>query len=90
MDTCELCEREVESISKHHLIPKQKGGTFGPIANLCAACHSTLHNTYTNQELALLYNSVEKLKEAEALQKYLKWIRKQSKERIKNSPRKRK
>lgn len=40
MEKCELCEREVESISKYHLIPKQKGGKYEPTADLCQPCHT--------------------------------------------------
>jgi len=83
LKTCELCEREVESLSKHHLIPREEGGNKGPIAMLCRSCHSTLHHTFTNKTLAVFFNSIEKLKAAEELQAYLKWIKKQRKEKVK-------
>lgn len=87
---CELCEREVQKLTKHHLIPRQKGGNHGPIALLCRSCHKTLHNTYTNSTLAVLYNSLEKIRDAEELQGYLKWIKKQDQERVKIAPVKKK
>lgn len=83
MPNCELCEREVKETTKHHLVPKQKGGKHGAIANLCRACHSTLHRTFSNTELAKHYNTISKLQEAEALQKYLKWIKTKKIERLK-------
>lgn len=82
MSICALCLREVEKTSAHHLIPKQKGGKHGPTVPLCQPCHKTLHHTYSNAELAKHYNSIEKLQNAEALQKYLEWIRKRDIQRL--------
>lgn len=79
---CELCEREVKRVSKHHLLPLQKGGRHTLTVPLCQPCHSTLHHTFTNAELARTYNSLEKLKAAEPLQDYLRWIRNRSVERL--------
>ena len=78
MSICELCEREIDRTSKHHLIPKEKGGKYGPTVNLCQPCHSTLHHTFGNKELAKTYNNLDALKSAEKLQKYLNWIKKRS------------
>ncbi|MDX2301663.1 MAG: HNH endonuclease [Microscillaceae bacterium] len=75
MPNSELCDREVEKTSKHHLVPKQKGGRYSPTVSLCQPCHTTLHHTFTNKELASLYNSMKALKKAERLQKYLDWIK---------------
>ncbi|TXK49113.1 HNH endonuclease [Pontibacter qinzhouensis] len=81
---CELCEREVQDLSRHHLVPREEGGRYGPTAELCQPCHSTLHLTFSNQELATLYNSIGALKAAEGLQKYLKWVKNKPIERIAN------
>ncbi|MBP1157739.1 5-methylcytosine-specific restriction endonuclease McrA [Paenibacillus sp. PvR052] len=35
---CELCGRKDVETTRHHLTPKEKGGTFLPTANLCVAC----------------------------------------------------
>ncbi len=82
MKVCELCERTVSRTSKHHLVPKQKGGKYGPTIDLCQPCHSTLHHTFSNKELASQYASLAALKEAPALQKYLNWIKKRNIERL--------
>ncbi|NJL13170.1 MAG: HNH endonuclease [Microscillaceae bacterium] len=82
MPTCALCEREVCRTTRHHLIPKQKGGKDGPIADLCQPCHKTLHHTFSNSHLARHYNTVEKLQKAEELATYLAWIRKRDIERL--------
>jgi len=81
---CELCGREVQELSRHHLVPREEGGRYGPTAELCQPCHSTLHLVFDNRELAILYNSVEALQKAEPLQKYLSWVRTKRLSRISN------
>ncbi|WP_114779074.1 HNH endonuclease [Botryobacter ruber] len=81
---CELCGREVQSLSRHHLVPREEGGRYGATAELCQPCHSTLHLTFSNRELATLYNNIEALQQAESLQKYLKWVKDKRIERIAN------
>ncbi|MBD1397062.1 HNH endonuclease [Pontibacter sp. JH31] len=81
---CELCGREVLYLTRHHLVPREEGGRYGATAELCQPCHSTLHLTFDNRELATRYNSIPALQEAEALQKYLKWVRNKRIERISN------
>jgi hypothetical protein len=44
---------------------------------------------FTNKELKGQFHSVERLREAERLQKYLEWIRTKNIERITNKGRKR-
>ncbi len=82
MPVCELCRREVLRVSRHHLTPLEKGGRNTPTVNLCQPCHTTLHHTFTNNELARIYNTIGKLLEAEPLQKYLHWIKNKNLERI--------
>lgn len=81
---CELCRREVQHLSRHHLVPREEGGRYGATADLCQPCHSTIHLTISNQELAQQYNSLEALQQAEPLQKYLKWVKNRPIERIAN------
>ncbi len=73
--TCELCNREVDLVTKHHLLPKQEGGKHTETVDLCQPCHSTIHRTFTNRELACQFTTVQALQQAEPLQKYLSWIR---------------
>ncbi|GAA4430240.1 HNH nuclease-like protein HlpB [Pontibacter saemangeumensis] len=87
---CALCGREGQSLSRHHLVPREEGGRYGATAELCQPCHSTVHLTFTNRELAILYNSIPALQQAEALQKYLRWVRTKRIQRISNSRGKRK
>ncbi|WP_266204670.1 HNH endonuclease family protein [Pontibacter kalidii] len=81
---CELCGREVLNLSRHHLVPREEGGRYGATAELCQPCHSTLHLTFSNRELAQIYNSIPALQQAEPLQKYLKWVRGKRIEKIAN------
>ncbi|TAE20067.1 MAG: HNH endonuclease [Bacteroidetes bacterium] len=82
MAFCELCEREVGRTSRHHLLPKQKGGKHTKTVDLCQPCHSTIHHTFTNTELARQYTTVEALRDSEQMQVYLEWIRKRRVERL--------
>ena len=45
--------------------------------DICRQCHTTVHKTHTNLELALNYNSIEKLLEDERISKFCKWVSKQ-------------
>ncbi|SFQ01180.1 hypothetical protein SAMN04515668_1151 [Hymenobacter arizonensis] len=81
---CGLCEREVQFTSRHHLVPREEGGRHGPTVDLCQPCHSSVHRFLSNRELARRYPSVEALRDAEELQTYLRWIRRQRVERIVN------
>ncbi|GGG36145.1 hypothetical protein GCM10011378_10560 [Hymenobacter glacieicola] len=79
-----MCQREVQHTSRHHLVPREEGGRHGPTVELCQPCHSTVHLLLTNRDLARRYNTVESLRSAEELQKYLYWVRRSRVERISN------
>ncbi|MCH7606118.1 MAG: hypothetical protein IH962_03080 [Chloroflexi bacterium] len=62
----QLCRREVERYTVHHLVPRSRGGRFGPTARLCPTCprHIIFDTTVTPaeagvQELALLKGSMD-------------------------------
>ena len=82
--TCELCNREVGNLSLHHLVPREEGGRYSQKVALCQPCHTTLHLTFTNKELARHYNTIPDLLQAEPLQRYLNWIRTKKIEKISN------
>ncbi len=75
---CELCARNNVELTKHHLVPKEEGGTFGETAMICIPCHKQIHALYTNKELALRLSSIQDLLQDLQIMKYVKWIRKQS------------
>ncbi len=78
---CELCERAVDRLTVHHLIPrqrvKQKKAEAGPTANICSACHLQIHALFDNKRLAKELNSLEKLRTEPQMAKFLSWIKKQ-------------
>jgi len=81
---CQLCLRAVQATSRHHLVPRQEGGRYGPTVDLCQPCHSSVHRFLTNRDLARRYPTVEALREAPELHTYLEWVRKSKVERIAN------
>lgn len=81
---CGLCEREVRHTSRHHLVPREEGGRYGPTVELCQPCHSTVHLLLDNRELARYYHTVELLRTAGELQKYLQWVRRSRVEQLRN------
>ena len=78
---CELCEREINQLTVHHLVPRQtvkrKQADAGPTADICSACHRQIHSFYSNIELARELNTIEKLQSEPKMQKFIKWISKQ-------------
>ena len=73
---CHICGRELGSknISKHHLIPKSKGGRDGETIMIHNICHQKIHSVFTEKELAENYNTVEKLRASEEISKFVKWV----------------
>ena len=74
---CELCQREVDRYTVHHLVPKARGGRFGPTVNLCPTCHRQLHALFTEATLAEELNSIALLRANFQVNSYLRWVRKQ-------------
>ncbi len=74
---CELCRRNVDHYTVHHLTPKAKGGRFGPTARLCPTCHPQMHSMFSEATLARELHSIGLLQANPQVNSYLKWIRKQ-------------
>ena len=74
---CELCQREVDRFTVHHLVPRARGGRFGPTARLCPTCHRQLHALFSEATLAEELNSIALLRANPRVNSYLKWVRKQ-------------
>ena len=84
---CELCEREVMSTSRHHLIPRtvhsnkwfKKRFTRTQMeftVDLCRDCHRQIHRFFSAKDLGREYNSLEKLREHEKVKNFVAWLQK--------------
>jgi 5-methylcytosine-specific restriction enzyme A len=90
---CGLCGRpfDRQGLTRHHCLPRQKGGTSDDVELICSQCHGMVHATYTNRTLATLYPTIKQLRQAPELGPYLKWVRKQPpSRRTRNASRRRK
>jgi 5-methylcytosine-specific restriction enzyme A len=84
---CALCGRafELGRLTKHHCLPREKGGTREHVELICRQCHGMVHATYTNETLAAFYPGIDQLRRAPDLVPYLKWVRKQPASRVKRN-----
>ena len=76
---CPLCLRPIPPDvpqSRHHLIPKLKGGRGGETVLLHHICHKTIHKTLREGELARSFNTVEALRAQPDLARFWAWIAK--------------
>jgi hypothetical protein len=76
---CPLCGREIPPNvpqSRHHLIPKLKGGKGGEVVLLHHICHREIHATLTEAELARHYNTPQALLTHPRLAKFARWVAK--------------
>ncbi len=90
---CGLCGRSFQrsQLTRHHCLPRSRGGAADHIELLCSQCHGMVHATYTNETLAQLYPTLKELRKAPELEKYIGWVRKQPpSRRTRNRPRRRK
>ncbi len=93
MLNCALCGRLFArtQLTKHHCLPRERGGTEEDVELLCRQCHGMVHATYTNRTLAATYPAISELRQAPELAPYLRWVRKQPpSRRTRNEPRRRK
>lgn len=74
---CPLCNRPMPtgSWNEHHLIPATFKGTEKVAIHII--CHDTLHHTFSEKEMQKYYHTIERLLEHEAIQKFVKWVKKQ-------------
>ena len=72
---CPFCERTGAKKTKHHLVPKSKGGK--ETLSSCRDCHAAIHACFSHKELEREYNTREKLLTRETFRKMVAFIRKQ-------------
>lgn len=84
---CELCQRPVKSLTKHHLIPQtrhknkknkrlfNRDEVKNRVLWLCRPCHNNIHVHFSNKELELNFNTLEALSAHPDIQKFTTWIK---------------
>lgn len=78
-ELCPICNRELgedKNTSKHHLIPKSKGGKHTETILIHNICHQKIHSLFTEKELEKEYFTAEKLIAHEEMIKFIKWLSK--------------
>lgn len=76
---CALCGRPIPPgvpQSKHHLVPKLRGGKGGETVLLHHICHREIHVTLSEAELARYYATTEDLRGHPRLAKFIAWVAK--------------
>jgi hypothetical protein len=87
-NVCAICRRGGLPLTKHHLIPrtthkrKRIAKQFSAeerceTVPLCRSCHSQVHATFNEMELAEQYNTLDKLMAHEEIARYAKWATRQ-------------
>ena len=83
---CELCERRVRELTRHHLIPQtrhknrrnkrdfDRNDVRQRIALLCRPCHSHVHATLGNKRLEREFNTVEALAAHPEISRFVRWV----------------
>jgi hypothetical protein len=74
---CPLCLRPIPPgvpQSRHHLVPKLRGGKGGETVLLNHVCHKTIHKTLSETELARNYATVEALRAHPDLRRFFDWV----------------
>ncbi len=84
---CELCDRTVDEVTKHHLIPRTRHANKvnkkrfdrrevkERVAFLCLPCHKQIHALLSEKELERRYNTLELLAAHPDIVKFIDWLR---------------
>lgn len=83
---CELCGRNEPGLTKHHLIPRtrhrnkrvKKLFSRDEMANrvlwVCRPCHHHIHRVLDEKQLALEYNTRDKLLDHPEIRQFVDWL----------------
>lgn len=74
---CPLCKRPIPPDARqsaHHLTPKLKGGKRGPTVRLHQICHTKIHATLSEAEIARSYASIEALRAHPEIARFVEWL----------------
>jgi len=84
---CELCGREVATLTRHHLIPRtrhsnkrnkrefERADVKTRIAWVCRPCHNHIHALFTEKQLEREFNRLEDLRAHPDVARFVAWIR---------------
>lgn len=82
---CVMCRRSTP-LTRHHLVPRtlhnrkrirrrfSRNELHGNILWVCRACHSKIHSTFSEMELAEHYHSLERLMNSEEIRRFVDWL----------------
>ena len=76
-DICPLCLRPIPKdakSSRHHLVPRLKGGTHKGTVRLHQICHSAIHARFSETELARRLADIESLREDPEISAFIAWV----------------
>ena len=62
--------------SRHHLVPRLRGGKGGETVLLHQICHSEIHATLSETELAREFHTIAALRAHPRLAKFIRWVAK--------------
>ena len=83
---CELCGRSELELTQHHLIPRTRHKNkrikrefsreeiLTRKLSVCRPCHKQVHTVLSEKELALHYNTRNKLLHHPQIKKFVSWI----------------
>ena len=84
---CELCQRDIELLTKHHAIPRtlhsnkrvrkqfSKETCIMNVFWLCRPCHSAIHKALTEKQMAHEYYTLAKLLSMPEIAQFVAWIK---------------
>ena len=86
-DSCELCQRPVSLLTKHHLIPKTmhkhkrvkklfaRSQCITDIAWLCQPCHKHIHKVLSEKQMAFEFYQLKDLATQPDIANFVAWIK---------------
>lgn len=77
LPVCPLCGRPIPPgarSSRHHLVPRLKGGTHLGTVLLHQICHSAIHAHFSEAEIAQRLSDIEALRADPELAGFIRWV----------------
>ncbi|WP_245825105.1 hypothetical protein [Neoasaia chiangmaiensis] len=74
---CVLCGRIIPQharASRHHLVPKLRGGARGDAPMLHQVCHAAIHARFSEAELARYFSDPVALRDDPDLRRFIAWV----------------